>query len=75
MRCQRIAVELLYPSIVAKSKEYAVSGIVRQLNIDNFTAVCSGGSTVGLKKMFPVWFVSFHSPLTFVPFISRSVSV
>ena len=34
----KIAIELLCPSVVAKSKEYAVSGIVRQL-------ACNGGIT------------------------------
>ena len=37
---QRIAIELLCPSTVAKSEEYAVSGIVRQLNI---SAAYNGG--------------------------------
>ena len=32
----KIVIELLCPSVVAKSKEYAVSGIVRQL-------ACNGG--------------------------------
>ena len=44
MGYQRIVIELLCSSIIAKSEEYAVSGIVRQLNIDNFTAACNGGS-------------------------------
>ena len=38
---RRTAIELLCSSVVAKSVEYAVSGIVRQPNIDNFTAVCN----------------------------------
>ena len=38
---QRIAIELLCSSVVVKSEEYPVSGIVRQLNI--FTAACNGG--------------------------------
>ena len=40
----KIAIELLCPSIVAKGEEYAVSGNVRQLNIDNFRAACNGRS-------------------------------
>ena len=36
--------ELLCSSVVAKSEEYPVSGIVGQLNIDKFTAACNGGS-------------------------------
>ena len=44
MGYQRMAVELLCSSLIAKSKEYAVYGIVRQLNIDNFTAACNRGS-------------------------------
>ena len=40
MGYQRIPIELLCSSVVAKSEEYAVSGIMRQLNIDNFTAAC-----------------------------------
>ena len=44
MGYQRIAIELFCPSIVAKSEEDTVSGIVRQLNINNFTAACNGGS-------------------------------
>ena len=44
MGYQTIAVELLYLSIITKSEEYAILAIVRQLNIDNFTAACNGGS-------------------------------
>ena len=44
MGYQTITVELLSSSIIAKSEEYAISSIVRQLNIDNFTAACNGGS-------------------------------
>ena len=44
MGYQTIAVELLCSSIIAKSEEYAVLAIVRQLNIDNFTAACNRGS-------------------------------
>ena len=40
------AIELLCPAVVIKSEEYTVSGIVRQLNIDDFTAVCNGGITL-----------------------------
>ena len=39
------------------------------------STMVEGTGTVGLNKTFPVWFVLFRSPLTFVPFISRSVSV
>ena len=41
MGYHRIGMELLCSSVVAKTKEYAMSGIVRQLNIDNFTAACN----------------------------------
>ena len=44
MGYQRMAIELLCSSVVAKSEENTVSGIVRQLNINNFTAACNGGS-------------------------------
>ena len=36
--------ELFCSSVVVKSEEYAVSGIVMLLNIDSFTAACNGGS-------------------------------
>ena len=39
-----IAAELFCSSTIAKSEEYTVSAIVRQLNSDNFTAACNRGS-------------------------------
>ena len=40
------ALELLCPSVVGKSEEYGVLGIVRQLN---FTAACEGGIAASHK--------------------------
>ena len=40
---QSIAIELLSSSIIAKSEEYSVSAIV-DIDIDNITAACNGGS-------------------------------
>ena len=50
---QRIAIELFGPSIVGKSEE-DVSGIVRELNIDNITAACNGGSKKLIRKDYVI---------------------
>ena len=42
MGYQRIAIELLCSSVVAKSEEYAVSGIAKQLNTDNLQLRVTG---------------------------------
>ena len=76
---QKVAIELLSPSVVAKSEEYAVSGIVRQPNIENFTAACNGGSirkrSRPQKSPFPRFVISPKKDAVTLKLITSYVGV